>query len=352
MSETRETNLSLTEWAVRIMNTADANKKLTHHFADIWQTGQISTVGTAFPPDRPVRSDSLEVIAPGKAVKVGKGGTLQSRVAILHALANVEQWAIDTALDNMARFRAYVPNRCVHEDDPEPGAAAVERNDPGVAGGRATHAEEIEMPKAFFDDFVRMAAEEAKHFKWLNRRLEDLGSYYGFLPIHSGIWDSASETSHSALCRMAIVHMVHEARGLDVNPSTIGKFSASGDAQSTSMLELIHADEVSHVATGRRWFAWLCDRQLGIADPAAQEERFHALVRRHFRGGLKPPFNEEARREAGMEKGWYEPLAEVYVPKKERGDGEAGGVGMEKRRVPGKRRDGRRKGKGNEGEVL
>jgi hypothetical protein len=36
--------------------------------------------------------------------------------------------------------------------------------------------------------------------------------------------------------------------------------------------------------------------------------RFHDVVWAHFRGVLKPPFNDEARAEAGFGKEWYEPL--------------------------------------------
>ncbi|KAG0003157.1 hypothetical protein BGZ65_001966, partial [Modicella reniformis] len=64
-------------------------------------------IGRAIPPDIPLRPDNLEFVRPGFGVKVGKAGSLSSRIAILHALANVEQWAIDTALDNMARFGYY-----------------------------------------------------------------------------------------------------------------------------------------------------------------------------------------------------------------------------------------------------
>ena len=39
-------------------------------------------------------------------------------------------------------------------------------------------------------------------------------------------------------------------------------------------------------------------------------ERFHGVVRKHFRGRLKRPFNEEAREKAGFSKQWYEPLAD------------------------------------------
>jgi uncharacterized ferritin-like protein (DUF455 family) len=36
---------------------------------------------------------------------------------------------------------------------------------------------------------------------------------------------------------------------------------------------------------------------------------FHRVVREYFRGPLKPPFNTEARKAAGFEPAWYEPLA-------------------------------------------
>lgn len=37
---------------------------------------------------------------------------------------------------------------------------------------------------------------------------------------------------------------------------------------------------------------------------------FHATVRAHFRGPLKPPFNAAARAAAGFTPEWYEPLAD------------------------------------------
>ncbi len=39
------------------------------------------------------------------------------------------------------------------------------------------------------------------------------------------------------------------------------------------------------------------------------EQWFHALVRKHFFGALKGPFNEGARHEAGLLPDWYLPLA-------------------------------------------
>jgi len=69
-----------------------------------------------------------------------------------------------------------------------------------------------------------MALDEAKHFTLLSNRLNQLGAQYGSLPIHSSLWQSATATADQLLARLAIIHLVHEARGLDVNPVTISKF--------------------------------------------------------------------------------------------------------------------------------
>lgn len=76
------------------------------------------------------------------------------------------------------------------------------------------------MPAEFYDDFVRIASEEAAHFQSWARRLEEMGSSYGALPCHDGLWDDAHATSDDLLARFALVHMVHEARGLDVFPAS------------------------------------------------------------------------------------------------------------------------------------
>ena len=70
------------------------------------------------------------------------------------------------------------------------------------------------------------------------------------------------------------------------------------------MLDIIFADEIGHVAAGARWFRWECARR-GL-EPA---EAYRDLVRRHFKGALKPPFNAEARAAAGLDPGFYEALA-------------------------------------------
>ncbi len=123
------------------------------------------------------------------------------------------------------------------------------------------------------------------------------------MTVHAGLWQSASETASSLRARLAIIHLVHEARGLDVNPATIDRFRRQGDKESVEALEIIHHDEITHVTAGHRWFTYICAEE-GV-DPV---ETFRSEVQRHFVGALKGPFNEVARREAGLTPAFYEDL--------------------------------------------
>ena len=70
-------------------------------------------------------------------------------MAILHSLANVEQWAIDTAWDTIARFHSISPSWWTWSSSPSSHLLLI-----------PTQGDT--MPFSFFHDFVRMAAEEAK----------------------------------------------------------------------------------------------------------------------------------------------------------------------------------------------
>ncbi|KAF4111110.1 uncharacterized protein HI_0077 isoform X2 [Onychostoma macrolepis] len=265
---------TLCMWATKILHTADPQEKvsLTKIVQENWDSGKITETGEASPPAQPNRKDNLTVVEPGK-IKRGKGGTLASRIALLHSLANIEQWAIDLSWDVIARFSTFI-----------------------LSNGEP-------LPRQFFDDFVKVAGDEAKHYQLLEQRIMELGSFFGALPVHNGLWQSATDTSHDLLARLAIVHMVHEARGLDVHPQTLSRFAAQGDTSSVKVLEVIYADEITHVAAGLRWFTHICSKE-----GRDSLKTFHELVKLHFKGFLKPPFNTEGRRTAGMTEEWYVPL--------------------------------------------
>lgn len=103
--------------------------------------------------------------------------------------------------------------------------------------------------------------------------------------------------------RLAIVPMVLEARGLDVTPNMIDLFQKASDIETVKVLKIIYAEEVGHVTYGTKWFSFLCGRH-----NTAPKECFHKLVQTYFPGGLKPPFNEEKRAEAGLHPDFYWPM--------------------------------------------
>jgi uncharacterized ferritin-like protein (DUF455 family) len=210
--------------------------------------------------------------------KPGRGGTLKSRIAMLHALANIELWAIDLAIDICVRFAAFQTTPASPESARQ-------------------------LPRTFFHDWLKVANDEAKHFSLLRTRLEEMGSYFGALPVHHGLWESATKTGHDLRARISIIALVHEARGLDVNPMTIAKFRTARDDESVQALEVIHNDEITHVTTGHRWLTWICQEEQ--TDPV---EVFRSNVRKYFIGGLKEPFNRDARAMAGLDGRYYDDL--------------------------------------------
>jgi uncharacterized ferritin-like protein (DUF455 family) len=122
-----------------------------------------------------------------------------------------------------------------------------------------------------------------------------MNSHFGALPVHNGLWQSATETSGSLLARLAIIHMVHEARGLDVHPQTRVRFNNANDSESVALLDVLYQDEITHVAAGIHWFQFACGK-----DGLDYIETFHDMVRRFFKSYLKPPFDTEGRKIAGM----------------------------------------------------
>ena len=186
----------------------------------------------------------------------------QRRIALLHALAHIELNAIDLAWDIAARF-------------------------PG-------------QPRAFYDDWVAVGADEARHFLMLSDRLDACGAAYGDLPAHDGLWQAAMDTADDLLARLAVVPLVLEARGLDVTPAMIERLERAGDDASAAILAVIYREEVGHVATGMRWFMHVCGER-GV-EP---ETTWKAIVAQRFRGRIKPPFNIEARERAGLPASYY-----------------------------------------------
>lgn len=266
---------SLQSAAIGVLNTAEPLEKAARAL-DVqaqWKKGALvfDPGGAAAAPDRPARPERPELVPPAKVPR-RRLNTPAGRAALLHAVAHIEFNAIDLAFDLVARF---------------------------------AHAGELdgEARRAFITDWLGVGADEARHFMMVSQRLSELGSRYGALGAHDGLWSAAMATSDDIAARLAIAPLVLEARGLDVTPGMIERLEAAGDPDSAAILKIIYAEEIGHVAAGRRWFGHVC-----AARGEDARTRFHELVRTRFPGGLKLPVNALAREAAGLEAAFYEPL--------------------------------------------
>jgi len=219
-------------------------------------------------PGRPAKPVLVSPFAVGRR----SAHTPEGRAALIHALAHIEFNAINLALDAVYRFRG--------------------------------------LPRDYYGDWLRVAAEEAYHFRLLRDHLRTLGHDYGDFPAHNGLWEMAVKTAHDALHRMALVPRVLEARGLDASPVLVKKLRAAGDARAVEILEIIQRDEIDHVRVGNRWYAWLCAQR--NLDPVAT---FRRLLEEHGTLRLRPPFHEQARRAAGFSERELALLGELAAPK-------------------------------------
>jgi uncharacterized ferritin-like protein (DUF455 family) len=253
--------------AVEILRAARPEDKiaLSLRLAEDWRRGAVREIGSAEPPLRPARPERPEIRPPGRMKRRGPAGS--GKATLLHALAHIEFNAIDLAWDIIARYTGHA------------------------------------LPRAFYDDWVRVAADETRHFALLGGLLADLGAAYGDFPAHGGLWEAAEKTAGDLLARLAVVPLTLEARALDTAPPLMVKLRQAKDEATLAVMQTILDDEIAHVAIGSRWFSALCRDE----DPALAYRR---LVAPHFPKGLKPPFNDSGRQQAGLPADYYQPLAE------------------------------------------
>lgn len=110
------------------------------------EIGEIKDFRLAGHPQRP------ELVPPSRVTN-RKLTTIEGYAALLHAVCHIEFNAINLALDAAYRFRL--------------------------------------LPEEFTRDWVRIAAEEAKHFQLMRQRLQATGYDYGDFSAHNHLWDMA-----------------------------------------------------------------------------------------------------------------------------------------------------------------
>ncbi|POZ61720.1 ferritin-like domain-containing protein [Chromobacterium alticapitis] len=232
--------------------------RLTERLRRDWRAGALARLDApaAYPLAEAGRPERPELVHPARVPRRSLSSR-QGHGALLHAIAHIEFNAVNLALDAAWRFR--------------------------------------ELPDAFVDDWLRVAAEEAGHFRLLQARLADLDFRYGDFPAHDGLWAMTRKTDQDPLARMALVPRVLEARGLDVTPGIQRRLAAIGDAVSVAALDIILRDEVGHVRIGNHWFCELC-RQRGLEPQAT----FRRLLEEHAMQLHRGDYNLPAREAAGF----------------------------------------------------
>lgn len=187
--------------------------------------------------------------------------TTEGRAIFLHAIAHIEYSAIDLALDTAYRFR--------------------------------------HLPPQYYEDWITVAADEARHFSMLRDLLRVIGHDYGDFPVHTGIYDAMRRSAPSMRMRMAATHRHLEAGGLDAQSELQRKMQLHTDTFTQKVLaalEIIYEDEISHVYAGDFWFRVACS--LDGKNPSVFADDVAAAIP----GAklLKKNINYEARRRAGF----------------------------------------------------
>jgi uncharacterized ferritin-like protein (DUF455 family) len=253
--------MELRQCALQALCTADPVDKVAQARA-LWTSFASFSIAERQPqpcmllPGRPVRP---ELIHPAKVSRRSPFKP-EGLAALLHAIAHIEFNAINLALDAAWRFDG--------------------------------------MPAGFYEDWLRVAAEEAYHFSLLRDHLSSLGYAYGDFPAHDNLWSMCERTADDVTARMALVPRTLEARGLDATPQIQDRLRRVGTPaaqRAVEILDVILTDEIGHVAIGNYWYRWLCARA-GL-EPVAH---YATLAERYDAPRMYPPFNEAARRSAGF----------------------------------------------------
>jgi len=202
-----------------------------------------------------------QIISPQNVPKRKNLITADGQINLLHAIAHIEYSAIDLALDASYRFQ--------------------------------------NLPKEYYDDWLKVADDEIRHFLMLEKLLEELGASYGDVPVHNALFE-ASQRTQTLVERMAVVPRYLEANGLDATPMIITKLKKLPSNEMIQKiiksLEIIVDEEIEHVKNGDIWFNYACKEENLSTDI------YFTIIEEYYpQGFLRPKnLNIEARKEAGF----------------------------------------------------
>jgi uncharacterized ferritin-like protein (DUF455 family) len=209
----------------------------------------------------PSYASRCNIVSPSQLRHRKDFDTDEGLATLVHSIAHIEFSAIDLALDAVYRYP--------------------------------------QMSMAYKIDWLEVARDEIRHFKMLEGLLCELGFTHGDFPVHSGLFDAATNTAHNILDRMAIVPRYFEASGLDVGPQILKRLDNKRKLpyvkKLINIINIIHDEEIDHVLKGDKWFAYLCKKEGKSKDVYFEILEKYDLLDKH-----RPHVNVEARKEAGF----------------------------------------------------
>ena len=158
----------------------------------------------------------------------------------------------------------------------------------------------------FYKDWLEVAKDEMRHFKLLNRALEELNFKYGSFEAHENLEDALKATKNSLKYRMGVVHRGLEAKGLDANPFVLKKIQNSNHSIKPfleEILQIILEEEIIHVKKGDFWWNFAKDERDDYLSLCRQFKEFNLAGKK---------LNDEARLKAGFSKQELEELKDFY----------------------------------------
>lgn len=203
----------------------------------------------------------MNIVLPKKIKTRKHFDTLEGKAILLHTIAHIEYSAVDLALDAALRFQ--------------------------------------NLPKEYYKDWLEVAEDEIRHFKMIEKILNDIGYKYGDFEVHDNLFEAMKKTPN-LLERMAVVPRYLEANGLDQNPKIMKKLKSNPDEINNKILvalNIILEEEISHVQKGDRWFKYACEKEQKEPDSTYRD-----ILEKFYPGSTKKKqeMNFEARKLAGF----------------------------------------------------
>jgi len=211
--------------------------------------------------DQPSYASVCKIIPPQNVPKRSNLTTKQGQIILLHAIMHIEYSAIDLALDAIYRFRG--------------------------------------LPKKYYDDWLKVADDEVRHFLMLKELINELDADYGDIEVHSALFE-ASQKTKTLIERMAVVPRYLEANGLDATPMILTKLKKlpKNDMieKIIQRLNIILEEEIDHVKKGDIWFNYACQKD------GVNSEVYFDIINKYYPQGFNRPrnLNTQARKEAGF----------------------------------------------------